>query len=148
MGSGEYCHLGLKPVINKIIVGRLSRNDKFSQINLLVNIDGALLTGRSSEKEVWTILVKDVDYDSVFLVGIYHGAKKPDDPNEFLKQFVEETIPLINEGFIHHAKTYTVRISTFVCDSPAKSFILNTKYHSGKSSCSKCLIEETYFDSI
>jgi len=32
-----------------------------------------------------------------------------------------------------------------VCDSPAKSFLLKTKGHSGFSSCNRCTIEGEYF---
>lgn len=31
-----------------------------------------------------------------------------------------------------------------MCDSPAKSFLLNVKYHSGYYSCTKCTIEGDY----
>lgn len=36
------------------------------------------------------------------------------------------------------------RISTIICDAPAKSFVLYTKGHNGFSSCSKCTIVGEY----
>lgn len=37
-----------------------------------------------------------------------------------------------------NGRKLTVAVKGFVCDSPAKSFILNTKGHTGYSSCTKC----------
>jgi len=43
---------------------------------------------------------------------------------------------------------YQVRIYGLNFDSPAKSYVLCTKYHSGYSSCSKCKIEGDYFNNV
>lgn len=74
-------------------------------------------------------------------VGIYHGIKKPEDPNNFLHNFVEELNRFIKDGFSYKNKTYCISLHGFVCDAPAKAYILCTKSHSGYSSCSKCTIE-------
>ncbi|XP_077280128.1 uncharacterized protein LOC143907321 [Temnothorax americanus] len=148
MDNGQYCHIGLTNAIKKIIENRLILKHKFSTVNLLINVDGAPISGNSSEKGVWTILCKDSELKSVYVVGIYHGIKKPQDPNVFLKNFVDKTVVLINNKFTHNNKIYNVRIHAFICDAPAKSFILNTKYPNGYNSCSKCLIEGEYYNSV
>jgi len=43
---------------------------------------------------------------------------------------------------------YQVRIYGLNFDSPAKSYVLCTKYHSGYSSCSKCKIGGDYFNNV
>ena len=63
--TGQYCHMGLENVIIKIIKNRIARNHAFDSLNLFLNIDGAPLTGKSSEKGLWTILCKDYDCKTV-----------------------------------------------------------------------------------
>ncbi|KAL7294493.1 hypothetical protein TKK_0012485 [Trichogramma kaykai] len=140
MGSGQYCHLGLENCVKKIIKIELINNPEFKMIRLMVNIDGAPI-GNSSEKNFKPIQVKDYFSKSVHVVGIYYGAKKPEDPNSYLRQFVDEARSLVDHGFSYENKEYIVRIHGLIFDAPAKSFILGTKYHSGYHSCSKCLIE-------
>jgi len=146
--SGHYCHLGVKNCLKKIIENKRALNNKINTVNLLVNIDGAPLVGNSSEKGLWIILCRDPEVESVHLIGVYCGAKKPEDQNNFLKYFVEESVDLINNGFTHNEILYYVRIYGFICDAPAKAFVLCTTYHSGYSSCSKCLIEGEYYSSV
>ena len=145
MGEGQYCHIGLNETVKKIVMGRLAQNREFDTLKLLINIDGAPLVGNSSEKGLWTILCKEADLDDVFLVGVYLGAKKPDDPNEFVEAFVIEAVQLINDGFTHDGKLYKIRLYAFVFDSPAKAYILCVKYPNGYFSCTKCLIEGTAY---
>ena len=144
MDTGHYCHMGLENVILKIIKKRIAQQHVFDSVNLFLNIDGAPLLGNSSEKGLWTILCKDYDCDTVYVIGIYHGPKKPEDPNIFLRPFVDEAKILLTSGLEFNKKLYSVRVHGFNMDSLAKSFVLCTKYHSGYSSCSKCLIEGEY----
>jgi len=51
MDTSHYCHLGLKNVIKKIVTNRIQRLHDFSTVNLFINIDGAPITGTSSEKD-------------------------------------------------------------------------------------------------
>jgi len=41
-----------------------------------------------------------------------------------------------------------IKIRGFICDSPAKAFILNIKYPSGYHSCTKCIIEGDYYNAV
>ncbi|OXU29174.1 hypothetical protein TSAR_006042 [Trichomalopsis sarcophagae] len=45
-------------------------------------------------------------------------------------------------------KQFNVKIDRFIPDALAKAFVLNTKYSSGYSSCSKCIVEGEYFRSV
>lgn len=148
MDSGQYCHLGVASFIEKLIKSRLAGNHKINTVNLLVNIDGAPIVGKSSEKGLWLILCKEFDSKGVHVIGIYCGTKKPENHNTFLQMFVNELTELINSGFIYQEQTYNVRLYGLICDAPAKAFILCTKYHSGYYSCSKCVIKGEYFSSV
>lgn len=67
-------------------------------------------------------------------------AKKKPSANDYLRKFVNELKSVINNGFIYNNRLIEIKLSTIICDTPAKSFILNTKGHAGFSSCSKCTI--------
>jgi len=64
---------------------------------------------------------------------------KPKCSHEFLSDFILESKELITEGIVLNGSRIKVGIKLFICDAPAKSFILNTKGHSGFYSCSKCI---------
>ena len=108
MDNGQYCHIGLENAVKKIIINRISRNQNFNTINLLINIDGTPLVGRSSEKGLWTILCKDEQLDNVFLVGVYLGTKKPEDPNVFLEAFTNEAMNMINNGIVFDGNEFNI----------------------------------------
>lgn len=58
--------------------------------------------------------------------------------------FINEAIELTNNGFVFNGITYIFKIKAFICDVPAKSFILCTKGHTGYYSCSKCDVRGSY----
>lgn len=74
----------------------------------------------------------------IFPIGIYAGKSKPKSSNSFLSEFVNELKDFVTEGIIIDGKKLTVSVKGFICDTPAKSFILNTKGHTGYYSCTKC----------
>lgn len=74
----------------------------------------------------------------VFPIGIYCGPGKPKSCTEYLKEFVEEAKMLISQGLNFNHRVISVRIKGFIMDTPAKSFLLNTKGHTGYSFCTKC----------
>lgn len=135
--------MGVKNFVQTVIECRILLKHKFDSVNLSVNIDGVPITGRSNEKGLWLILLKDL-LNIIHLSGVYYGEHKPEDRNNLLRLFVEEAKQLINDGFLHNGKMYKVFIKIISCDAPAKSYILCTKYPSGYFSCSKCVIEGDY----
>uniref|UniRef100_A0ABD2XN02 Transposase domain-containing protein n=1 Tax=Trichogramma kaykai TaxID=54128 RepID=A0ABD2XN02_9HYME len=148
MDTGEYCHIGLKKSVEKMVMQGLFSDKNFRHLKLLINIDGAPLVGRSSEKGLWTILCKDISQKNVHLIGVYCGTKKPTNPNDLVEQFTNEAIELVNNGFMLNDKIFTVNIFGLILDAPAKAFILCTKYHSGYHSCPKCLIDGSYIHGV
>ncbi|XP_073956617.1 uncharacterized protein isoform X2 [Choristoneura fumiferana] len=135
---GHYSHIGLEKNLRKIWEF-VTENE--SEINLLINIDGVPLF-KSSSMEFWPILglvsnipsIKSV----VFPIGVYCGTKKPSSCTSFMEEFVSEIVNLISSGLTISGKNIKVAIKGFVCDTPAKSFLLGVKGHTGYYSCTKC----------
>lgn len=76
-----------------------SKELKNGTINLKISTDGLPLTD-SSNSQLWPIMSCILRSSKVFVIGVYHGHSKEKDSNEFLHDFVEEIIELINTGFI------------------------------------------------
>lgn len=152
VNPGIYYHFGVAYNINKYI----DLNYLEDTIRLVIGVDGLPLS-KSSGSCFWPILgYLRQRNQSVFLIGIYWGNKKPDNNNEFIKFFVDEIKQLISHGI--NVKQYTdnntliinvhkhVTVDAFCCDQPAKSFILNTKSHSGFYSCTRCTVKGQYLN--
>lgn len=144
---GHYHHFGLENCV-KSLISQCYRNNNLDTdcLEILVNIDGLPIT-KSSSSQFYPILCSlDTNETVVGMVGIYHGYEKPKDPNTFLQEFVTEAIHLIEHGVDFNFKTYSFKIKYFICDVPAKSYILCTKGHSGYYSCTKCDVEGCYIN--
>lgn len=135
---GKYCHIGVGLNICRIL-------DKFSVENLPnsilldFNIDG-LPISKSTNSMFWVIMgnVVQQKFNCPFIIGVYHGYKKPNDFNQFLAPFVSEMKTILNE-FRYKTNNITVNIRSFICDAPARASVLYTKSHSGYYSCGKCV---------
>lgn len=95
--GGEYCHSG---IASGILV--LCKDQSLSQIQCLelqFNIDGLPLF-KSSSTALWPILclIKQLVTCGPFVVGLYSGAAKPTNVNEFLNEFALEALSLVNNG--------------------------------------------------
>ena len=146
MSPGNYYHFGLKACLQHILTLRAKRGPLPSSVSIATNVDGSPCTN-SSASEFWPISCKilHLEYSQPFLVGIYHGPRKPESANEFLHYFVEEAIELEREGlFINGNKIY-VLFTLFCCDAPALAFILYVKYHTGYFSCLYCFTQGQSF---
>jgi len=84
----------------------------------------------------------------IFLVALYHGSEKPKSANNFLKDFVNECIHLSNNGILINSFRYKFQILMLICDSPAKSYALSIKGHTGNFSCTKCDEEGEMFNHV
>lgn len=127
MDRGTYVHHGLKDGLTYFLINYEYKN---SIILLDFNIDG-LPVSKCSLKQVWPILCNIVGTNYVFLIGLYEGMSKPCDADEFLSDFVHELQELVENGFSYHQNHFTVHIRTFICDAPARLFVLKTKGHRG-----------------
>ncbi|XP_025263008.1 uncharacterized protein LOC105254747 isoform X2 [Camponotus floridanus] len=137
---GTYYHFGLLKCINQNLS---SVKKNIDCLKIAINIDGLPLT-RSSQQQFWPILGSIIPNGNVFMIGLYHGNEKPEDANEFLKNFVDEAKDICENGININDRLIPCQIEALVCDTPAKAFVLSVKGHSGYSSCTKCTTEGEY----
>lgn len=143
---GHYYHFGLEKAVQSLLKQYHSAGNSLDRVDVNINVDGLPLT-KSSSSQVYPILCTLVENRNVVeIIGIYQGLEKPKCSNDFLREFVSEAVDLINNGISFENSKYQFFIKSFICDVPAKSFILCTKGHSGYYSCSKCDIEGSYLN--
>lgn len=142
VSPGLYHHFGL---LNNIcyILNQMTLDDFEALPNVLelhLNVDGLPLA-KSSTSQFWPILghLPQTENTSPFIIGAYHGLKKPECSNIFLEEFVMELNDLANSGFVVKNKQYVVKLTAVICDAPAKAFVKKIKGHSGYYGCDKCI---------
>ena len=141
--DGIYFHFGLaKGILCQFT--DVPSGDIPYHVEILINIDGLPLY-KSSGCQFWPILGLVKGQHVPFPFGVFHGTVKPKCPNVFLHQFVKEAIRLRNNGLEICGKKVNVRILCFVCDAPAKSFILGIAGHTSKHACPKCKTVGAYY---
>lgn len=72
------------------------------------------------------------------MAGLYVRCQKPADINDYLKQFVDELIELSLKGFFY-GRPFFIKTIGFVCDAPARSFLISVVPHNSYYSCHKCV---------
>lgn len=138
---GEYCHFGLQLQLSKLTPPKC----ELSAFNLQFSVDG-LPIAKSTGKQFWPILCCVVELDLILEVGIYCGNEKPKASKDFLSAFVGELNDLCENGFKFNGKRIAIKIHSFICDAPARAFILNIKGHTGYFGCGKCTQEGEYIE--
>lgn len=90
LGEGDYLHFGIEPNIKNVV-------DKYgikeNELKLNVGVYGLSLT-KSSGNQFWLIvgdIVSDISYTSPFVIGCFHSSTKPDNSNQFLSAFENDT---------------------------------------------------------
>ncbi|EZA48013.1 hypothetical protein X777_14474 [Ooceraea biroi] len=151
MNTGSFHYFGIAQSINILINQCGVSLLNCTSFELAVNIDG-LPISKSSSNCLWPILVQiksiEVLKKYVLMVALYHGNGKPENPNEYLKEFVNEAIYLTTNGIFINNQKYDLKIKVIICDTPAKSYILNVKSHTGYYSCTKCKVEGCLINKI
>ncbi|KAF0703757.1 Uncharacterized protein FWK35_00038704, partial [Aphis craccivora] len=134
--NGSYVYFGIEEGLKSIITDDYTENS----IRLLFNIDGLPLYN-SSSYQFWPILglILHNDYESnPFIVAVFSGDSKPQNVNNYLKDFVQETITLIQNGLVIGQRHFKIEIVGFSCDTPARSYIKKCKGHGGFYACERC----------
>ncbi|XP_035716752.1 uncharacterized protein LOC110861074 isoform X1 [Folsomia candida] len=139
-GGGQYIHFGYKSIIEQSIK-LLRPNPKV--IKIQINIDGLPLF-KSSSKQFWPILGRVIETKKVFIIGLYFGNEKPSDVDNYLQKFVQETKALIENGVVINNVKYEFKLSSIVCDAPARAFVTGIKGHTGYYGCGKCIVKGKY----
>lgn len=135
---GNYCHVGLKRAID---VYMQSCEVTPTQLEMDINVDGVPIS-RSSNSGFWLILAKIFSVNSppkIFVIGIYHGDKKPKNFSDFLKPFITEEKILPQYRF--NNVLIPLQIRCIVCDAPARHYCLGNKGYNGYFGCGRCIQE-------
>uniref|UniRef100_A0A1B0CHB2 Putative transposase domain-containing protein n=1 Tax=Lutzomyia longipalpis TaxID=7200 RepID=A0A1B0CHB2_LUTLO len=137
---GEYIHFGLENTLQKFPKNSFLTNVESVEID--IGIDGLPLS-KSSNIELWPILAAFPNKPEIspFVIGSWVGPSKPDDVDEYLLEFIDEINHLNERGTIFVTedkipKDFKIRL--FVCDAPAKAFLMAIKGHGGKEGCPNC----------
>ena len=153
IAGGEYFHFGAVAGITVSILSekQFFESDLVENIELQFNIDGLPLF-KSANTQFWPILsrvVKPVVL-SPFIVGLYVGAQKPIDINEYFEDFIDEMKLIELNGILIEAlrKRLNVTVSCFICDAPARSFIKQVKGHTSYYSCERCTQRGEWQDKV
>ncbi|XP_060857272.1 uncharacterized protein LOC132934885 [Metopolophium dirhodum] len=142
VNPGAYYHFGIENGIICLFLDSISNEE----IKLVVGID-ELPISKSSSTQFWPILayIRSTS-NHVFPIGVYCGTQKPNDRNDYLKDFVIEAEQFILNGIFINGKFYKVVLDVVCCDVPAKSFVLKIKGINGFYSCTRCKIEGEYIE--
>lgn len=135
-GDYVYCHIGINLIAYCFALEKCDAIFPYS-IVLDFNIDGVKFSN-STTRSLWLIqmaIENNPELDP-FVIGTYFSETKP--KQDFLMEFVRELKDLSTNGFHYKNRMIRVLIGSFVNDTPANSFVRNTKGHSGYSSCMKC----------
>lgn len=138
ISPGKYVHFGLKICLEHSL-NSYFRHKLPNELCLNFNIDGLPIT-KSSCRQFWPILgsiIRVNCYIEPFVIGIYHGNAKPKSSNEFLKYFM---------GLIFDNRHLIVKTGAFICDVPARAYIINVKSQTGFNSCTKCIVHGEYYE--
>ncbi|KAF5285063.1 hypothetical protein FQR65_LT02376 [Abscondita terminalis] len=138
MGCGSYFYFGIQKCIEDLFLKyKVNINNNTDTITMSVNIDGLPLH-KSTGNSLWPILcvIKSIEVlaDKIFVLGIFCGTTKPP-ANEFISDFVTESRKLCENRIQINKSVLNFRISSLICDAPAKSHIMAIKGHTGHFSC-------------
>lgn len=140
MYNGKYCYFGIANNLETLF-RKVPLLKSLEEINLFINIDGVPLAN-SSSIQYWPILCK-IDQRlcklNPFIVAVYCGQSKPPNTYEYLKDFIQEYKSLCDDGLVIDTKLYSVSISGFICDAPARAFVKVIKGHNGFYGCERCM---------
>ena len=133
----EYMHIGIENNLKKLHYN--FDNDR--EILIDVGIDGVPLF-KSSSRTMWPILGAVSDQPDIlpFVIGVLSTTGHPKDVNSFLSQFVDEFIYLNknNVTVTPAQKEKKLKLRLFSVDTPAKSLLTGTKYHTSFYGCHMC----------
>lgn len=141
---GEYYHYGIENSLMKCNYRFLFEEDL---VLIDIGIDGITLS-KSSKLKIWPIIGAFVDKPNIspFLIGCYKGTTNPPCINSFIFDFVNE-LKLIKENGVRVTPSCVIKpltIRSFICDTPARSFVTGCLGHGSYFGCSKCDQEGDY----
>lgn len=112
------------------------------RLHLQINIDGLPLF-KSTQHQFWPILGRfvNIEHKIPFIIGIFSGTSKPNNLDEFSREFLNEYRELNTNGLHFGEKIVYIDIHSVICDAPARAFVKCVKSYSGYHGCDKCTQE-------
>jgi len=147
IGGGVYHYFGIKREVEFLVDSGLNLP---SELLLVAGIDGLPITS-NPPSQLWPILGYFSNINSVrptvFIIGVFYGKNKPENSNEYLRDFVDELKKLSDsQNNIIRGQHISIKLHALTCDVPAKSFVLSFKGHTGKNSCVRCTCNGQWLD--
>lgn len=144
--GGLYHYRGILTAIGNTLTQLIEKVADGFTFKLQINIDGLPLF-RSTNLQLWPILglLLNVPMKEPVVIGLFCGTKKPNAPDEFLRDFTHE-LKQLQEGVCFKGKRVFFILDSVVCDAPARAFVKNTKAHNGYHGCDKCCQPGVYFN--
>ncbi|EZA50292.1 hypothetical protein X777_11303 [Ooceraea biroi] len=143
LAGGTYAHYGLERALKeqlryKNLLQCIADKEIPATFNININIDGLPLS-KCSKSQLWLILGKIVGTQFIepFVIGGFHGSRKPSSVSQFLQAFLTEYTKLNNEGFMYENRHYFVKLNAVLADTPARNFISCFPAHNSR--CGKCI---------
>ena len=76
------------------------------------------------------------------ICALFLDTKRP--PVNILEAFVAEMKTLLDDGLDYNGVHYVIKIHSFVCDTPGRCLIKQSKLYNGYEGCDKCTQEGLY----
>ena len=152
LANGSYFHFGIFHCLSKSksLINFLSGClPGVPVISLQINIDG-LPISKSGSKQLWPILARVCEpiCGEPFMVGLFCGDNKPDTIDEYMDDFIREVETFqrgpANFDLNGRLQPAQIVLSCFVCDTPARSYVKQTKGHCGYFACERCTQKGSY----
>lgn len=135
---GEYFHVGLRKCLKRC---NFSFLENMETVELDINIDG-LSIAKSSKLKMWPILGSFPNQLNIspFVIGAYVGYADPGSIEDFLKEYVEELLEILQNGaeVTRQLIRKRIRIRAYICDAPARAFLCSVLPHQAMLGCNKC----------
>ncbi|EZA52816.1 hypothetical protein X777_08139, partial [Ooceraea biroi] len=137
---GEFTYLGIAQGLRNCVNVDLHINH---ELHLQFNIDG-MKPYKSSNRTLWPILCKvhfELNIYKPFTVALYSRTHKPKNRDQYLNKFINELNKLLCEGLIIGETQVSIKIKSFICDTPARSYLKCVKGHMSFNGCEKCHVK-------
>jgi hypothetical protein len=85
---------------------------------------------------------RELHETSPFIIGFYCGKGKPSDIDSFLNPTIDEFIrlsPDTDESSLANKRHFTASLRCVIADSPMRSYLKQSKGHSGYWACDRCI---------
>uniref|UniRef100_A0AAG5DM47 Transposase domain-containing protein n=1 Tax=Anopheles atroparvus TaxID=41427 RepID=A0AAG5DM47_ANOAO len=136
LAGGQLWYQGIKTALQNYFCKIKPTVDGF-EINL--SMDG-LPMHNSGPTQLWPILMQlhNIVGAPVLVVGVFCGASKPTNCEDYLRPLVDELNELLLNDLHIQEKMYSIQLRAIIADTPARAFIKGVAYHNAIHACQKC----------